>query len=200
MLVTSQTTSMLLSALRDPDQEAVWREFDARYRPILASLARRVGLDEETAADVAQDALSRFARAYRDGRYDRSKGRLRSWLIGIAKHCMADAITARSARREQRGESALIHIPDEAQLTAEWARERESVILHRALEELRETSRFSENAMVAFTCVVFGGEAPGTVAERLGMTRHDVYVAKHRITERLRGIVARLERVYDDEE
>ena len=43
-------------------------------------------------------------------------------------------------------------------------------------------------------------DAMVAVADELGMTRHDVYVAKHRVTERLREIAGRIETAYDAED
>ena len=47
------TTTVLLEGLLDSGNEAVWREFDARYRPIIVGFARTLGLDPDDAADVA---------------------------------------------------------------------------------------------------------------------------------------------------
>ena len=80
------TTTQLLEGLADPANQAVWQVFDARYRPVLLAFARRLDLSAEDAADVAQEALTRFMTALREGRFDRDRGRLRSWMVGIARH------------------------------------------------------------------------------------------------------------------
>jgi len=77
MPAVSRTTTRLLEGLCDPEDEALWCEFDAQYRPILVGFARRLGLNVEDAADLAQETLVRFVEAYRAGRYDRGKARLR---------------------------------------------------------------------------------------------------------------------------
>jgi DNA-directed RNA polymerase specialized sigma24 family protein len=79
----SRTSTTLLEALHDPSDEAAWRRFRTRYEPLLRSYARRVGLFDADAQDVAADTLATFLTAYRAGRYDRTRARLKSWLGGI---------------------------------------------------------------------------------------------------------------------
>ena len=199
MPINTATNTQLLAMLLDPAAEEIWCEFDKRYRSILIAFARRLGLNPEDAADVAQETLTRFAQGYRQGKYDRGRGRLRSWMLGIARHLIADQLTARASRRNWRGHSVLEALPAEPQLTAMWDEERRTTIIARAMEELRRSTRTSEQSIRAFEMVVFHRRAPEDVAQELGMTRHDVYVAKHRVTERLRRIAAALEKLYDAE-
>ena len=86
----SKTTTAMLQALHDPHDVATWQEFDTRYRPVLIGFARNFGLDDADAADVAQDTLTRFLEQYRDGRYERERGRLGAWLVGIARYRILD--------------------------------------------------------------------------------------------------------------
>jgi len=192
----SITSTQLLVLLLDPQAQAVWVEFDGRYRPILAGCARRRGLSAEQAADVAQETLARFAQAYRAGQYDRGRGRLRAWLLGIARNVMREAF------REPRGPQSIDtaenqEAPDDAEL---WAHERRVEILRRGLDALMRESRFSPSSLRAFERVALGGESPELVAADLGLTRHDVYVAKHRVAHRLRAVVRRLEAIYDEDD
>lgn len=132
------TSSTLLESLKDAGNDAVWRQFDARYRPLVAAVARRMGLGDEDAAEVAQQTLAEFARAYRAGKYERGKGRLSAWIIGIARYRATDILRAQAARREQRGESGIIDRPAKPEhLTQVWEAERRRAILQEALLTLR---------------------------------------------------------------
>jgi RNA polymerase sigma factor (sigma-70 family) len=197
-ILVSATTTQLLDGLFDPEADDVWQAFDRRYRPIIVGFAHRIGLDDESSAEIAQETLTRFVAAYRDGKYDRERGRLRSWIIGIAKHLIAD----HCARRERARGGDEIHgvdgiLADEARLTQIWETERRASLLAPAMDELRSGTRTSPQSIRAFELVAFGRRSPDDVARELGMTRHDVYVAKHRVTERLREIVSRLEALCD---
>lgn len=84
--LAQRTTTKLLDALRDYRNEPAWAEIDARYRSVIRGLARQLGLGECDAEEAAQQSLTEFVRAYRDGQYDRRKGRLSPWILEIAHH------------------------------------------------------------------------------------------------------------------
>lgn len=193
------TATVLLEGLLDCANKEAWREFDARYRPIIIGFARKLGLGDEDAADAAQETLVRFLIGYRDGQYDRRRGRLRSWLIGIVRCCVADLKRARVARRERRGISAIADLPDDNQLTAIWDREHRGAILRQAVAELRDSTRLNDRTIRAFELYALKQQPAEQVARGLGLTLHDVYMAKNRVAERLRAILTRLDEfVYDD--
>ncbi len=192
------TTTALLEALRDPGNEAVWREFDERYRPIIFGFVRRLGFGNEDAADLTQETLTRVFQDHRAGKYDRQRGRLRSWIIGIVKHRVADLRRARTKRRDWRGESAIIELPDDDRLTAEWEAEQKRAILHQAIAELRDQSKLNEKTIRAFELYAIQERRADDVAQQLGLTTHDVYMAKRNVAKRLRTVLARMEALFDD--
>jgi len=192
------TSTGLLNGLHQADNHALWREFDARYRPIILGFARRLGLRDEDAADAAQESLMSFLKGYREGNYDRSRGRLRAWLMTIVRRRVIDIQRAKELSRPARGSSAVGEIPDEGALEALWESERRSGLLRQAMEELRKTSRTSEKTLRAFDLYVLQERPVEAVAEELQLSPGDVYMAKNRVAERLREIVARLDKLFDD--
>jgi len=56
---------------------------------------------------------------FKAGKYDRARGRLRSWIFGIARRRAADVVRAR-LRRPEGGDGALAFVEDEARVTREW--------------------------------------------------------------------------------
>jgi RNA polymerase sigma-70 factor (ECF subfamily) len=195
---TSRTTTSLLEGLHDAGNTAAWCEFDRRYRGLLMNFALKLGLDEADAADVAQDTLTRFLISYRAGQYDRTRGRLRSWLAGIARGRIASLRERRAAQRIRRGESALIDLPDDVQCAQIWESGRRQAVLLDALGSLRQTSRIGDRTVLAFELVCLRGISAAAAAEHLDMSVHDVYLAKSRVAGRLRRIIARLEAAYED--
>jgi len=193
----AQSTTALLEDLRDPTNETVWKEFDGRYRPVLASFGRRVGLDAEDAADAAQEALVQFVRSYRAGKYERGRGRLRSWIIGIARHCILDQQRNQAARREARGMSALITLPDQDSLAEIWEAECDREILRRGVNVLRSETRLDPQTLQAFELLAFPHREMSEVADELNITMNDVYLAKHRCLKRLKPILAALKTAYE---
>lgn len=189
------TTTALLESLKDPGQDAVWREFDARFRPLLTALAVRLGLDVGEAEDVAQETLAEFVRAYREGKYDRTRGRLSSWVIAIAKNRIARRRRAVGRHAGRRGDSALADLGDTAQLAALWDEEERHLIILRAMELLR-AGRASEAKLRAFELVAMRGVPAEEAARECGMTVDEVYTAKSRLTIRLRELVEELTAAY----
>ncbi len=198
MIDATRTTSTLLASLRDPQNDAAWAEIDARYRPIITSLARRAGLSDEDAADAAQETMGAFFRAYQAGRYDRERGRLRQWLIGIARTAIADLHRLR-ARGPARLETTLAPEGTDAEWSDAWEAERRAEILRLALEQLRTSDRLDPANLKAFEMVALQQIPVPEVAATLGMTAQEVYLAKSRCLERMRSIVTRVESAYDDE-
>ncbi len=196
-LSRTTTTPSMLEALLDAEDEAAWSAFDARYRPIITAFAIRLGLKPTDAADVAQETLLQFLRDYRAGKYDRSRGRLGAWVIGIARHRVYDLKRAQVRRREQRGEAAIAELQDEARLTRIWDDECRQTILREALRRLRGTTRTDPRTIDAFVRHVIDRRPPEVVAREMGMTVQAIYLAKHRCLARLRPIVEELEGVYE---
>ena len=73
------------------------------------------------------EALGRFASAFRDGAYERGRGRMSGWLLGIARHCVRDVQRRRGRLRERHGASAVADLPADDELTVAWEAERERV-------------------------------------------------------------------------
>jgi len=99
--LSTLTSTFLLEGLKEPENRTIWRSFDERYRPLINSYARRAfGLRIDEAEDSAQLTLTAFADAYRQGKYDRSKGRLSSWLLGIATRQIRNQLRRRARNPE----------------------------------------------------------------------------------------------------
>lgn len=193
------TSTLLLNGLADRDNAAAWGEIDTRYRPVIIGFARGLGLSEDDAADVAQQTLAEFSRDYLQGKYERGRGRLGSWLMGIAHHRAIDAMRARARRKDWRGDSAL---EDQAQrdlLAQTWDQSRKQAILLEAVRRLKESSRMAERTIRAFELVGLQNVPAEAVAKECEMTVQEVYVAKNRVTNRLKEIVAEITGAFEED-
>lgn len=192
----TRTTTRLLDALHDRSNEPVWEYIDRRFRPVIAGLARRLGLSDTDAEEVAQQTLSEFVRVYREGRYSREKGRLSSWILGIAHNTCRHALRARADADEVLDEN---DINPEA-LREIWLEERDWVILSRALDMLRSDSSFSRRTIDAFELVGLRAVPARQVAILCDMSTDEVYVAKARVSRRLRTLVAELTHAFEEDQ
>jgi RNA polymerase sigma factor (sigma-70 family) len=153
------------------------------------------------AEDIAQDALTAFALAYREGRYDRARGRLSTWLFAIAAHHVL-RYRERTSRRERLAPSRPLESRDAAEIdgtgagcdpraTEAWDQTWEAFVVDSCLARARR--ELSAEAMRIFDLVVLEERSPAEASEILGVEPRVVYNAKHRVLERLRRFRQELE-------
>ncbi len=180
------TRTHLLTALKDPANNRAWNEFENRYRPIIERLARRRGLSREDAAEASQLTMLAFFKAHRDGRFDRSMGRLRAFLLTVAGAKIVDVQRA-NGRANRLGGGSGIHAcpaPSAAQRVCTTL----AVFANGPQEILRESARVSEQTIRLFELTVLHGVPPTAAAAMCGVTEDAVYVAKHRALRHLRAL------------
>lgn len=192
------TTTQLLESLKDTANARAWGDFVERYRPILLAVVLRMGLGSEDASDVVQQTFLEFVRDYRGQRYDRAKGKLRSWLIGIAKHRALDVVRADARHRVSRGESAIVELPDDESLTKRWEEERDKAIAAEAMTILRSESQMSEINLRIFELAVLNKSPAAIVAQECGVAVQQVYLVTNRGKAQMRKIIERLSAAYED--
>ena len=92
------TRSSVLRAVADTENEAAWNRFFNLYAGFVYSIARSKGLKPEDADDIVQIVFSDLARTMPTFRYDREKGRFRSYLTGLVHWRVMDRL--RSGKRD----------------------------------------------------------------------------------------------------
>lgn len=194
-----KTTTVLLNSLRRDGDERAWEEFVGRYRPVLVGFGVKLGLSEEDAADAAQQTLAEFVREFRADRYERGRGRLSSWILGIARHRIESARRDRGRMSGARGESMLVDLRDEATVTSLWREQWRQAILERAMDRLRRETKVSESNIRAFELVAMRGVSADAAARECGIGVDEVYLARHRVTKKLRELVDEITRAYEED-
>lgn len=194
----SRTTTRLLSDLKDPANNDAWEAFDRRYRPIVVGFLRKLGCNDADAQDVAQDTMARFCKLYSDGKYDRDKGRLRSWIVGIARYRMMSHARGDAKEIALPAGSVVGRLPDDEALEEAFEVEHRAAMLREAMDRLR-ASGVSEKTVRVLEMLSRDGMKPGAVAESLGMKPEDVYVSKSRGLAKLRDVLAEVRAEYEAE-
>ena len=143
-------------------------------RRVYLYVAYRVG-DGPDAQDITSDAFERALRGRHT--YDPSKGAPVSWLLGIARRCVSDALAARSLPVAEPAE-----LPDGIDLEDQSIRR---LTLSAAIAKLDER----EQELIALR---YGADLTAPrIAEIFGMRTNAVEVALHRALVRLReGLAA----------
>src|SRR6516165_2258403 len=83
------TRASLLVRLRDPRDGSAWGEFVELYAPLVFGYARKQGLQDADAADLAQDVLLAVAGSVGRLEYDPARGAFRNWLFTIVRRKLA---------------------------------------------------------------------------------------------------------------
>lgn len=181
------TRSTLLARLRDRSDQDAWRTFDALYRSMLVGYARARGLDQADAEDVAQQCAAAVLEQIADYAH---AGSFKVWLRAIAEHKIADR--HRGRRREvQIGTGAWSErAVDEPDPGAIWERHWSIAHLRFCADAVRE--RVAETTYAAFVGYALEERPVDAVAEELRMTANQVYVAKHRVLEKIREMMLEL--------
>lgn len=199
----SRTTTALLAALADPNdrtaRDAAWRELLDRCEPIMLGVAKAMGASATDAADLVQTSLVAFLEAWRQGRYDRSRGRVSRFLASILRARYLDLRRSRLRRDDVSLDACedLARALSDESVDRAWRVERQRTILARALAQLRADG-IDERTLEAFELYAVRGVDVEAVVERVGMSRGDVYSIKYRLVRRLQPIVARLDELYED--
>ena len=186
------TRSTLLCRLKDRADVGAWETFAALYRPLIVAYARGRGLSDSDAEDVAQQCTQAVIEKIADYQH---MGSFKAWLRAIAGHKVVDK--HRLASREHQPGSGFwgAHAEDAAAPDESWDRHWAHAHIAYCAERARAT--VNESTYEAFAACVVRGQRPADVATALNLSVNQVYVAKHRVLERIRELLREL---HGDEE
>src|SRR5262245_59793824 len=91
------TRPSLLARLKDWSQQTAWREFEHDYMPLIRNVARKAGLTDVEADEVAQEALIAVAKKIGEFEHAGNRGSFRAWLYQQARWRIADQWRKRQA-------------------------------------------------------------------------------------------------------
>lgn len=187
--------SLLVQLQAGVDQDA-WQEFVAIYRPIIYRLARKRGLKDADAQDLAQQVLISVAGAIGRWHIHDESVRFRHWLRRVARNAISNALSRRPRDLAAGGTS--IQDVLEKQFEEDSDLLREVDLEHRRELFLRAASTVktdvSADTWQVFQLAVVDGVAMEEVAARTNKSIGAAYAARGRVMNRLRRIVEELER------
>jgi RNA polymerase sigma factor (sigma-70 family) len=195
------TSTSLLEGLLDPQNDRVWTEFFERYGPIVRGFARKLGLRDHEADDAVQETMVTFVTKYREGGYDREKGRLRSWLCGLAQHKIQHIRDRRRRREQHSGQQGsqsgeLDSIPDPDDAADIWEAEWRQAVVRHCLSLIRNET--DPIRLRAFELYTLQGWSADDVAAELGISRNVVYLSKSRVLARVLELRKTIDRAWEE--
>ena len=192
----NQTTRLsLLMRIKDQADSMAWSQFVDIYGPLIYRFGRRKGLQDADATDLMQDVFNQISQNIAKFNYNPEIGKFRSWLFVVASNALNKKL--RSAKRQPTGSgeskvvSMLEQLPSIQNDDAVWEKEYRDHLFDWACEQVK--GQFSESTWQAFLDTTINGKKPAEVAGKLEISVGAVYIAKSRVTERLKEKIATID-------
>ena len=174
------TRSSVLRAVADTENEAAWNRFFDLYAGFVYSIARSKGFKPEDADDIVQIVFCDLARTMPAFKYDREKGRFRSYLAGLVSWRVMDRL--RSGKRDAELKADFLEEVKSAGADGDDAfaeREWQAAAVEEALRRMKPDVRPEHYA--AFTASAVEGQDTETVSKLYGISSDNLYQIRKRV-------------------
>ena len=164
------------------DQEA-WEEFVALYTPLMFFWARKMGLDQASAADLVQEVMARVFQKLPQFRYDRS-GSFRGWLRKVTLNRYRELRRLKSHGESPASRSMIENMLPVEVAESTWDIDYARLLVGQAMEEMRDD--FAPATWEALVRVIQQHEKIEEVSSQSGVSTWTIYSARSRMMRRLR--------------
>jgi RNA polymerase sigma-70 factor (ECF subfamily) len=184
MASVSTSLSMLdrLRRTRDPE---TWARFVEIYGQLIVEWNQQAGLQPADANDVAQEILVAVLEKV-PGFQRTEEGSFRNWLKSIALPKIRGQIRRQKRMDSWRDIDEMTELADPSQ-EREYAADYSESVVSRALKVISRD--FEESTWRAFEMVFFEKRDPEEVGRELGMSRNSVYIARSRVSKKVKEIL-----------
>ena len=176
------TRSSVLKAVADTENTAAWNRLFDLYAGFVFSMARHKGLKPEDADDIVQVVFADLARNLPTFKYDRKKGRFRSYLTGLVNWRVMDRLKASKRDAELKAnfwEEAKAAGGDDDFSEREW----QVAAMEEALRRMKPS--VSPEHYAAFVASAVEGQDTDVVTKLYGISRDSLYQIRKRLTAKL---------------
>lgn len=199
-----ETRYTLLARLADTEDAAAWHEFAEIYEPAVVRFAKRRGLQESDARDVAQETMAAVAKSLSrwteksEGHSTRRETSFRAWLYAVARNIAVNRLQRGRAHRGAGGslDDSLVNTLASPTLAAAFDREYRLAALTWAGQHVQR--EVSAETWQAFWLTAIEGIPIPQAARQLGMQVGSVYAARSRVIARLKGRIESLDETARD--
>lgn len=189
-----QTRPSLLRRLQNAGDEAAWSQFVAIYTPLIFAFCRGRGLSETDARDVSQEVLRSVARAVPRFEYDPQRSSFRNWLFTVVRSKLNNHFHVQARQPRSAGDTTLeqfVETEPDRPLEERWRQEYQLNLVRWASHQIK--GEFKTQTWEAFWRTAVQGEQAERVAGELGLTLNALYIARSRVTVRIRRLIQELE-------
>jgi RNA polymerase sigma factor (sigma-70 family) len=201
-LIPTRTT--LIDKLKNWEDQSSWQRFFDTYWRLIYGVARKAGLTDAEAQDVVQETMFAAAKHLPGFKYDPAIGSFKGWLLNMTRWRITDQFRKRGPLNLHHAHvpeadttqhtDTLGNIPDPAAACClqVWEDEWQATLAEAAM--LNVQRKIDSQKYRVFDLYVNKAWPTERVAEALGITTNQVYLAKHRVTQLIKQEVARLEK------
>ena len=176
------TRSSVLKAVADTENTAAWNRLFDLYAGFVFSMARHKGLKPEDADDIVQVVFADLARNLPTFKYDREKGRFRSYLTGLVNWRVMDRLKASKRDAELKAnfwKEVKAAGGDDDFSEREW----QAAAMEEALRRMKPS--VSPEHYAAFVASAVEGQDTDVVTKLYGISRDSLYQIRKRLTAKL---------------
>jgi RNA polymerase sigma-70 factor (ECF subfamily) len=181
------TRESLLIRLGNPSDVAAWAEFVSIYRPMIYRLARRQGLQDSDAEDLAQRVLMSVSRVIGDWRKDAARGTFRGWLSRVARNAMINMMSRRPKEAALGGSDFFVAcqtvVAPSKEVELLIRQEHQRSLLRAAAERVK--AKMQATTWQAFWRTTIGGQSIEETSRELDISVGAVYGARARVMKQL---------------
>jgi len=202
-----QTRKSLIARLDNWEDQRTWDEFYKTYWKLIYSVGLKSGLRSEEAFDVVQETILSIAKQSKKNLYDPEQGSFKTWLMNMARWRIQDQFRKRKKDTANYvGEEAddrktaiidRIEDPQGEVLERMWDVEWKKNLADAALVKVK--AQVSPKQYQIFDLYVLKEWDVKEVQTQLGVSKAQVYLAKHRVGTVLKKELAKLDE-YDQED
>ena len=176
--------STLLAGMKNGD-DVSWYQFRDTYRPLIFHCASQCGLPASGFPALEQDVLVAFFKASEKFEYNPEKGRFRTYLGCLFRHCIAQQ-KRKLAESDQLAEFGQDDFQDDA-FDERWEKEWKRHVFWCAMKQVRR--ELPRKTVDVFERCDLKGEAPAAVAADMNISLATVYNYRSGVLARLRKFV-----------
>lgn len=178
----------LLAQIRDRDPNA-WPELVRLYRPLILRWLQSRHVCEADAEDISQEVLIQVLRLIDGFEHNGRVGAFRNWLRAITLNVMQNHVRKSHLQETRLGERLRFTVEalgsDSSEVTRQFNREHDRMIVERLLEELKDDVSLQTLTIFRRYCLL--EESAQSVAADLAISVNQVYVTRVRVLEKLRA-------------
>ena len=185
------TRSSVLKAAADTENEAAWSRLFDLYAGFVFSIARHKGLKPEDADDIVQVVFADLARNLPTFKYDREKGRFKSYLTGLVNWRVIDRLKASKRDAELKAgfwEAAKAEAKAAGGNDDFSERAWQAAAMKEALRRMKPS--VSPEHYAAFVASAVEGQDTDVVTKLYGISRDSLYQIRKRLTVKLHDKLA----------